>query len=170
MPKVDWITWKTEGNDLINPTKVVEKIEDQFQTYHTYMNSVIAEGIKQEMFYGGLDTLSLNIMGTSPAHEKAKEILEEIEAIQREYDSLKKKIIKDSTIQKQLEKEQLMEALGSKILEEEKILNNTLLLRDKMNQNGNIKNVQQLRLDDIIDDTNNRINKLKERLDAIRSI
>lgn len=170
MPKVDWITWKTEEKDIVNPNKELEKIEDQYQNYHVYMNSVVTEGIKSEMVNGGLDPLSLNLIGTSPANEKAKEILKEIEEIQIEYESLKKKIEDSLNNQKRTEKEQLIEALDHKIIEEERILNNTISLRDRINQSGIPENIQKLRLDDIIEDSNNRINQLKERLDRIKAL
>ncbi len=168
MPKVDWITWKTDLEDIIHPENEEKEMEEQYQLYHTYMNSVVSEGLKHEMFYGGLDPLSLNIMGSSPAHEKAKEILRDIESIRGEYETLKKKVMESLVNQKQEEKEQLIEALDHKILEEENILKNTLALRERISLNGNEENVQKLKIDDIIEDSNNRINKLKERLDAAK--
>ena len=53
MSKVDWITWNTDSTDIINPNKVIEKIQESYQEYNSYTQSNIYEIIKQETQIGG---------------------------------------------------------------------------------------------------------------------
>ena len=55
MNKLDWITWKTEESELINPNEIVENLMDKFQDYNSYMNPVINESIKYEVNKGGFN-------------------------------------------------------------------------------------------------------------------
>ena len=46
MIRLDWITWKTEESELINPEEIVEKLKVRFQDYNSYMNPVVNESRK----------------------------------------------------------------------------------------------------------------------------
>ena len=48
MSKVDWITWKTDSKEIINPEKLTDKINDIYTDFNSYMNPVIYENIKYE--------------------------------------------------------------------------------------------------------------------------
>ena len=39
MSKADWITWKTDPKEIINPEKLIEEIEEYYQNYESTMNS-----------------------------------------------------------------------------------------------------------------------------------
>ena len=61
MSKVDWITWKTDVTDIINPEKVIDSVTDSYNEFNSYMNPVIYENLKYEVINGGLDKSSINI-------------------------------------------------------------------------------------------------------------
>lgn len=168
MSKVDWINWKTDPKEIINPDKIIEKIEDDFQNYNCYMNAVVYEGIKHEIEYGGLDKLSLNIMGVSPANEKAMDILNQIDEIKSIMDNLKREVSRYTKTQKEIEKEQLIQSIEAKIEEEEKILHNTNKLNERINSNNPI--ISKQRVEEIIEITKERIKKLQERLELAKQI
>ncbi len=168
MARVDWITWKTNPNEIINPDKIIDMITDNFQNYSCYMNSVVYEGIDSEVTHGGLDTLSLNVMGNSPANEKAVNILNSINEIENTIETLKNSIYDAALEQKKIEKQQLISAINEKIESEEKILNNTITLRDKIK--NPIDSINSKKITDIIDISTQRINKLKERLEQAKAL
>ena len=49
MAKVDWITWKTDPSEIINPNTISNKIADIYQDYNCYMNSTVYEGLNHEI-------------------------------------------------------------------------------------------------------------------------
>ena len=81
MSKVDWITWKTDPKEVINPDKIEEKINEQYQNYESYMNSMIYEQLQNEINGGGLSKDAFQITGISPANELATEIIKSIDEI-----------------------------------------------------------------------------------------
>lgn len=168
MARVDWITWKTNTNEIINPDKIIEIISDKFQNYTSYMNSVVYEGIDSEIENGGLDQLSLNVMGNSPANEKAIAILNSINEIENIIETLKNQIYNATLEQKKIEKQQLINELEEKIKSEEKILNNTLSVKEKLSNSNSI--ISDKKVTDMIDISTERLNKLKERLELAKSI
>jgi hypothetical protein len=168
LSKVDWITWKTNTDEIIDPLKVKEKIQDYFNNYNTYMNSVVYEGINYEISRGGLDTESLNIAGSSPANEIAKEILNKIDEVKSNSLNLIDNIYESLKLQREIEKKQLITAIEEKISEEEKILDKTIETKDKI-INSNLHELTK-ELDDSIDYTYVRIKRLKERLEAAKSL
>lgn len=147
MSKVDWINWKTNPNEIINPDKIMEEIDQKYESYNTYMNPVIYEGIKYEVSMGGLDKSSLNILGSSPTNELAINILDNINEIKNIIGNLKNQLEIDALEQKQIEKKQLIEAIESKIEKEE--------VKKKNNSNPEIEE---------------HIKELKERLNLANSI
>ena len=76
MAKVDWINWKTDTNEIINPSKSTERITNLINDCDKYINNIIYESIIHEMKSGGLDRESLNIVGVSPAYERADRIID----------------------------------------------------------------------------------------------
>ena len=168
MPKVDWITWKTDPSEIINPDKISEHITELFDDYNCYMKSLVYEELKYELEFGGLDKLSLNILGTSPANEKTIRILNTIEDVREDFETFKNKIYNTALDQKKIEKTQLVEAIEEKILEEEKILRNTLNLKDRVDINNELIDIETV--NNIISTTSDRINKLKERLELAKGI
>ena len=168
MAKVDWITWKTDISEIINPDKILENLNDLFNDYNCYMNSVVYEELNHEVTVGGLDKYSLNIVGTSPANETALNILNRIDDIKTTIENLKNKVYNSAVEQKNIEKQQLINCIEEKILEEEKILSNTVSLRERISTNTEIVDINTV--NDIIEITNEKINKLKERLELAKSI
>ena len=144
MSKVDWINWKTEPKEIMNPDKFIDNVNEKFQEYNCYMNSVVYEGINHELQKGGLGKESLNIFGVSPANEKAVDIL------------------------KKIDKSQLIQAIEEKIAEEEKKKSNTSSLREKLT--GNVNVVSEKQVNEILEITEERIRQLKNRLEQAKSI
>ena len=167
MAKVDWITWKTNKEEIINPTSILNRVNDEIEV-NILINNRIKDIITSEIYRGGLDCSSLNIMGTSPANEKANKILNNINDMQNILERLKTNIYKSTQEQKKTEKQELIDALEAKLLEEEKILNNKLAIREKLDSINTL--ISQKELDSIITSSNDRINKLKERLDMAKSL
>ena len=121
MSKVDWITWKTDVTDIINPEKVIDSVTDLYNEFNSYMNPVIYENLKYEVINGGLDKSSINILGHSPANEMALNILNNIDEIKSIIENLKLQIENATEEQKQIEKDQLVNALDKKIEDEKQI-------------------------------------------------
>ena len=106
MSKVDWITWKTDSKEIINPEKLTDKINDIYTDFNSYMNPVIYENIKYETINGGLDKSSINIMGATPANEMAINILNNIDEIKSTLENIKLQVENSSSEQKKIEKNQ----------------------------------------------------------------
>lgn len=121
MSKVDWITWKTDVTDIITPEKVIDSVTDSYNEFNSYMNPVIYENLKYEVINGGLDKSSINILGHSPANEMALNILNNIDEIKSIIENLKLQIENATEDQKKIEKDQLVNALDTKIEEEKQI-------------------------------------------------
>ena len=92
MSKVDWITWKTNPEEIIKPNSLEDKITDEYNNYSSYMYPNIYENIRNEVLNGGLDKQSLNILGESPANEMAINILNNIDEIKSIIENLKTQI------------------------------------------------------------------------------
>ena len=121
MSKVDWITWKTDVTDIINPEKVIDSVTDSYNEFNSYMNPVIYENLKYEVINGGLDKSSINILGHSPENEIALNILNNIDEIKSIIENLKLQLENATEEQKKIEKDQLVNALDTKIEEEKQI-------------------------------------------------
>jgi len=123
MSKVDWITWKTDTNEIINPEKIEEKINENYQNYDSYMNSMIYEQLQNEINGGGLSKDAFQITGISPANELANNIIKSIDEIKTTMDKLRSNVKDVTTKQKELEKDQLIDAIAEKIEKEKEYLN-----------------------------------------------
>ncbi len=167
MALVDWITWKTDPKEIINPDEIITNLEDKYRDYHIYMNSVVKESISHEVQFGGLSQDSLFVAGESPAYDEANIILKQIEEIRFKMDQFKQQVLNDANYQKEIEKQQLITCIEEKIQEEENILNNTINFKNKIQNNAYISVSE---VEDIIEITKKRINRLKERLDMAKQI
>ena len=156
MSKVDWITWKTDPKEVINPDKIEEKINEQYQNYESYMNSMIYEQLQNEINGGGLSKDAFQITGISPANELATEIIKSIDEIKNTMDRLKNNVRDVSTKQKELEKDQLIDSIEEKIEKEKEFLKN---MNSKDNSDEDVKAL-----------TNDKIEKLQERLAAAKAL
>lgn len=168
MAKVDWITWKTNQNELMNPKEVVENVEELFTEYDHYINSIVYDGIQEEISKGGLTEGVFNIMGVSPANEEAKLILDSIEVINEIVSGLKSKVSENVSEQKNIEKQQLIDEIQNKILEEENKMNNALNLRDKLQGGSDVVSISDV--NDVIELAADRIKLLKEKLDVVQAL
>ena len=131
MSKVDWITWKTDSKEIINPEKLTDKINDIYTDFNSYMNPVIYENIKYETINGGLDKSSINNMGATPANEMAINILNNIDEIKSTLENIKLQVENSSSEQKKIEKNQLITAIEDKIAEEKELSKETTNRRIK---------------------------------------
>ena len=166
MPKVDWITWKTNPEEIINPDIIENNIHDVFQNYNTYMNPVVYEQIKHEVNTGILGKDKMIFMSDTPINEIALEILSKIDEIKSTVDNLVTNVKKSTTEQKQIEKQQLINEIEIKIKNEEETLNSV-----KMNDNMKNKIIDMGgNPNDVVYIIEDRINKLKERLEAARAL
>lgn len=166
MAKVDWINWKTDTKEIINPKSIEEKINELFTNYNTYMNPVIYEEIKHEANKGGLTKESFNVMGDSHANDMANEILNKIDEIKQIMGALKSDIVNLAEEQKQIEKEQLIFEIEKKIKREETVRENALNSEEFKSQILEMGENPE----DIISIVNDRIEKLIERLDIANSL
>lgn len=166
MAKVDWITWKTSPEEIINPDIIENNIHDVFQNYNTYMNPVVYEQIKHEINTGILGKDKMIFMSDTPVNEMALEILSKIDEIKSTVDNLVTNVKKSTTEQKQIEKKQLINEIEMKIKNEEETLNSVMIndnMKSKIIDMGGNPN-------DVVYIIEDRINKLKERLEAARSL
>ena len=162
MAKVDWITWKTEPNEIINPDLVEEKVQQYFDDYYTCMKPTIYEEIKSEILKGGLSKDAFNVSGKSPSNEIANEILQKIDEISEIFNGLKEKIKSSADEQKHVEKEQLVEVIQQKIASDEETIQN---VSSQVNPSDN--SVANTTREDILYISANRIDKLNDKLNAI---
>ena len=168
MAKTDWITWKTNTNEIINPDTVMVRIKDILTNYKNYMNNVVVSEIRNEIVKGGLSQNSLNILGTSPAYEEAKNITVSIDQVNEEIDQFINKVNNLLIEQKKIEKQELIDAITNKLLEEESKLTNTLNLKAKLSDNNNVISIDDV--NEVIEITSERIKRLKERLDLAKAL
>ena len=125
MAKVDWITWKTYPSELINPHMILNKMDELFGEYNTYMHPIVYETIKSEILNGGLSPLAFQISGESPSNELANQIMKKIEDIENTYYELYNVVNMISIEQKNIEKRQLIDAIDEKIHNEEFVQSET---------------------------------------------
>ena len=167
MSKVDWINWKTNPKEIINPNKIEEYIQDCFQNYNTYVTPVIYEQLRYETTKGGLTKDSFQISNIAPANEMALDIMKQLDEIKDVIYNLQKSVRNNTEEQKKIEKQQLIEAL------EEKIKNEKMLLESIDNKNPEVKqyfhNIGE-NLDDAAYIIRERIIMLQERLDSVKSL
>ena len=160
MQKEEWITWKTEVDEIINPDLIEKKMDAFFSDYNSKMQPIIYESIKNEILKGGLSKKSFNVSGESPSNEMAIEIIHKIEEIDEVYKNLKNKVNKMANEQKNIEKTELIRALENKIKEEEEYVKNVEV---PVTENKNISSISN----DIVHMSYDQINRLKEKLERV---
>lgn len=166
MAKVDWITWKTDPKEIINPDKVEESIDECFRNYDSYMKAMIYEQLFNEMTKGGLTKDAFNVSGVHPANEMAVDIVYTIDEIKQTMRSLQATVKDATTKQKEIEKSQLIEAIEDKLQKEQVILKNIETsqgIRDQISKLGDNP-------EDIIAIIHDRIGKLNERLEVAKQL
>ena len=168
MAKVDWITWKTDKNEIINPDNIEKNVAEFFSEFDHYINSIAYNELHDEIVTGGLNESAFNVMGVSPANEEAERIIDSIERMNEIVNKIKSDIYKSTIDQKNIEKQQLIDSLQNKILEEENKMNNALKLKDKLQTNSDI--ISFTDIDDVIQISAERIKVLKERLDVAQTL
>ena len=166
MSKVDWITWKTNPSEIINPQEIVDKIDKLYENYNTYMNPIVYENLKMEILNGGLSQDSFSINGRSPSNEIAIDILKRIENIKKMSEYLRNSIMNFSLEQKNIEKQQLLKAIHEKIQNEKAIIqriqSNQYIQDDISYVNTNNQ--------DMIEITTDRIQKLEQKMEYVQSL
>ena len=168
MSKVDWINWKTDKKEIIQVEKILEELEERFQEYNHYIHTVVYNEINYEIQNGGLSQSACDLSGISPMNEKAQHIIKHINEVQNTMTKFTEEAQKAMNEQKAIEKDQLITTIEEKILEKEKILENTLKLQSKMsNENPIIDNEKIM---DIINNTEENITNLKKRLEVAQTI
>lgn len=166
MSKVDWITWKTNPKEVINPNIIVENIQNSFSEYNEYMNPLIYDQIKNEIENGILGKDKLSVTGDTPLNRIATDIINKIDDIRYTVEKLEKDAKTSSEIQKQVEKQQLITEISSKIEYEQSTLNQVITneeMRKHIRNSGGIP-------EEVIYILEDRINKLKERLEMASSL
>ena len=162
MARVDWITWKTNKKDIINPEEEISYITNITNKYLYKFDSIIKNELDIELKKGGLSNESMSFNDTSPAYEKALIIEDKINDLSIIINKFNSILEKNITSQKEIEKKQLIEAINEKIEEAEKKLNNSYQLKEKITNKNTL--IQAKDVDNIINLTKDRIKKLKEKL------
>ena len=158
MSKVDWITWKTDPKEIINPDKIKEELEEDYQQYDSYINTMVYEQLMNEIEKGGLTKDAFNISGISPAHEIATEIVNTIDEIRQTMKVLKNDVEDATANQKEIEKQQLIDSIQDKMNKEQELLKQKEFEPDNKDLNDSIYIIQY------------RIKKLQERLEVAQSL
>lgn len=143
MAKVDWITWKTNPKEILDPEKVMDKVEEFYNNFESYLTPMIYEQLKKEMVSGGLAKDAFNVSGISPANEMANDILRKIEEMKEKMDHFLKEVKQAAYEQKEIEKEQLIQVIEEKIAKEKEKLNESAASSDEpiIDRNGEERTV-----------------------------
>ena len=166
MAKVDWITWKTDPSEIINPKIVEEKIDELFRNYYNYMKPYVYDEIKKEILKGGLSEEAYVVSNSSPLNNSAIEILDKISEIEETFENLKSSVSSTLLEQKQIEKVQLKNSINDKIKSE-------MELKKHIENNDNIKsNISLLgnHPDEIVSIIDDRLNRLNNKLNVIDNL
>ncbi len=166
MAKVDWITWKTSSKEIINPNIIVENIQNSYSEYNEYMNPLVYDQIKNELDNGILAKDKLSITGNTPLNKIACDIINKIEEIKFVVENLQKSAKASSEQQKQTEKQQLIAEISKKMENEQSTLNQVISNEEMQMHIRNSGGIPE----DVIYILEDRINKLKERLEIAKSL
>ena len=168
MAKVDWINWKSNKEDIIDPIKVNNTINDITNNYKNKLDNIISNELTTLMEKGGLSRDSVIVDDISPLYLKAYKLNEKIDELIYIINKFNESLIDNCTDQRKLEKEQLIEAIEGKIKEEEKKLENSYKLKEKINSKSTLISMSDV--DNIIELTLDRIKKLKNKLEEAKSL
>lgn len=167
MSKVDWITWKTDSKELINTEKLNSNLNEKISELNSILDN-ISNNLKVEAEKGGLSKEALTISSESPSNEVANKIIDKIESIKGITNQLKGKVLNQANEQKEIEKKQLIEVIEEKIVEQEKILENTKGLKERLTTGNSL--VSNSDVNNIIMATEEKITMLKERLEKAKAV
>ena len=168
MKKIDWITWKTEESELINPNEIVDKLTDIFKDYNSYMNPVVYEGIKYETINGGLNKEALIIDNRSPATEVANKIMSDIEEVKELINSLINSVKEDAIEQRKIETKYLILQIEEKIEQDKELIKNSKEAQLKYVNTSLSDTSESIQV--VIDITQERINLLAKKIERLISI
>lgn len=168
MAKVDWITWKTNPKEIIDPEIINEEISKNIMNFDSFIKSNIYQDLKIEVEKGGLKEDSLNLNGTSPVNMSANKILAKIDNIINNTEKLKSSIYTQALNQKELEKSQLIDAIEGKIREQKSILENTENLKNRLAGSNDVVSMEEI--EKTLNATNEKIKMLTEKLEEARAI
>ena len=165
MIRLDWITWKTEESELINPEEIVEKLKVRFQDYNSYMNPVVNESIKHEVENGGLNKNAFIINDRSPANEVANKIMSDIQEVKDMTNALIESVRLEAQEQRKREVNQLILKIEEKIEKDKKLIENSKDVQQKYLQSSLEETSENIQT--IIEITRKRINLLTRKLESI---
>ena len=167
MAKVDWITWKTNTDEIINIEKVNNMLDKDIADLNNIIDNVY-DNIKSEVDKGGLNSDSLSLNGESPSNVMANNILNNITEIRTIINNLSNKMSNQVLEQKKIEKEQLVTTIEEKIKEQERILENTELLRNRISAGSDVVNMNDV--NNVISSTKEKLEMLYDRLEKAKAI
>lgn len=167
MAKVDWITWKTNTDEIINIEKVNNLLDKDIADLNNIIDNVY-DNIKSEVDKGGLNSDSLSLNGESPSNVMANNILNNITEIRTIINNLSNKMSNQVLEQKKIEKEQLVTTIEEKIKEQERILENTELLRNRISAGSDVVNMNDV--NNVISSTKEKLEMLYDRLEKAKAI
>lgn len=165
MIRLDWITWKTEESELINPEEIVEKLKVRFQDYNSYMNPVVNESIKYEVENGGLNKNAFIINDRSPANEVANKIMSDIQEVKDMTNALIESVRLEAQEQRKREVNQLILKIEEKIEKDKKLIENSKDVQQKYLQSSLEETSENIQT--IIEITGKRINLLTRKLESL---
>lgn len=165
MMKLDWITWKTEESELINPNVIVEKLKEKFQNYNSYMNPVVNENLKYEVANGGLNKDAFVMNDRSPATEVANKILSDIQEVKDMTNALIESVRLDAEEQRKKEVNQLALKIEEKIEKDKRLIENSKEAQLKYIESSLTDTSESIQT--IIDLTQKRINLLTKKLESL---
>lgn len=165
MMKLDWITWKTEESELINPDVIVEKLKEKFQNYNSYMNPVVNENLKYEVANGGLNKDAFVMNDRSPATEVANKILSDIQEVKDMTNALIESVRLDAEEQRKKEVNQLALKIEEKIEKDKRLIENSKEAQLKYIESSLTDTSESIQT--IIDLTQKRINLLTKKLESL---
>lgn len=165
MIRLDWITWKTEESELINPEEIVEKLKVRFQDYNSYMNPVVNESIKHEVENGGLNKNAFIINDRSPANEVANKIMSDIQEVKDMTNALIESVRLEAQEQRKREVNQLILKIEEKIEKDKKLIENSKDVQQKYLQSSLEETSENIQT--IIQITRKRINLLTRKLESL---
>ena len=166
MKKLEWITWKTEESELINPEELVGKLKERFQDYNAYMNPVVNESLKYEVAQGGLNKEAFVMNGRSPATEVANKIMSDIVEVKEMTEALIESIRLDALEQRKREVHQLVLKIEEKIEKDKRLIENSKEAQQKYIQSSSPETSESIQT--VIDLTQKRINLLMNKLESIK--
>ena len=165
MKRLEWITWKTEESELINPDELVEKLKERFQDYNSYMNPVVNENLKYEVANGGLNKDAFKIDDRSPANEVANKIMSDIEEVQEMTKALIESVRLEALEQRKKEEKQLILKIEEKIEKDKRLIENSKEAQLKYIQSSLVETSESIQT--IIDLTQKRINLLIKKIETL---